>query len=137
MEDTRVAPDQVAPGQAPQESQQLLAELQTLRQRELEWVFQEDLNRIAKAFPGKAPKSIPELGDDFLKMRSLGIDPVVAFAAIRSAESAQRPKPPPEIGPAQGEGNEQEYYSPDEVRRMNPQQVAQQLKKIERSQAQW
>ena len=67
------------------ESAQLLEELRDLRARELEWVFREDLDRIRRAFPQQAPDSIPELGDDFLKMRSLGIDAVTAFAAIHGA----------------------------------------------------
>ena len=71
------------------ESAQLLEELRDLRARELEWVFREDLDRIRRAFPQQAPDSIPELGDDFLKMRSLGIDAVTAFAAIRQARQPE------------------------------------------------
>ena len=54
------------------ESAQLLEELRDLRARELEWVFREDLDRIRRAFPQQAPDSIPELGDDFLKMNRRG-----------------------------------------------------------------
>ena len=117
------------------ESAQLLEELRTLRARELEWVFREDLDKIRRAFPQQAPESIPQLGDDFLKMRSLGIDPVTAFAAIRQA---RRPETPPAMGPAEGQGElDQDFFGPEEVRRMTPRQVEANLKKIERSQRHW
>ena len=117
------------------ESAQLLEELRGLRARELEWVFREDLDKIRRAFPQQAPDSIPELGDVFLKMRSLGIDPVTAFAAIRQA---QRPETPPPMGPADGRSDlEGEFFGPEEVRRMTPQQVEANLKKIARSQRHW
>ncbi|MCI8933551.1 MAG: hypothetical protein HFE80_03470 [Clostridiaceae bacterium] len=117
------------------ESAQLLEELRDLRARELEWVFREDLDRIRRAFPQQAPDSIPELGDDFLKMRSLGIDAVTAFAAIRQA---RQPETPPPMGPADGQSDsDQDFFGPEEVRRMTPRQVEANLKKIERSQRHW
>lgn len=120
------------------ESAQLLEELRALRAREREWVFREDLDKIRRAFPQQAPGSIPELGDDFLKMRSLGIDPVTAFAAICQAKQAVRPETPPPMGPAEGQGElEQDFFGPEEVRRMTPQQVEANLKKIEYSQRRW
>lgn len=120
------------------DSARLLEELRALRAREREWVFRDDLAKIGKAFPQKAPQSIPELGDDFLKMRSLGIDPVTAFAAIEAAKEAGRPTPPPAAGPTDGDvPPEQEFFSPEEVRRMTPKQVEANLKRIERSQKKW
>ena len=115
--------------------EQLLEELRDLRARELEWVFREDLDRIRRAFPQQAPDSIPELGDDFLKMRSLGIDAVTAFAANRQA---RQPETPPPMGPADGQSDsDQDFFGPEEVRRMTPRQVEANLKKIERSQRHW
>ena len=117
---------------------QLLAELQALRQRERDWVFREDLEKLRKAFPDMAPESIPQLGDDFLKLRSMGIDPLIAFLAIRQAEEAMRPETPPMMGPADGQSEGEEgFFAPDEVRRMTPEQVEQNLKKIEKSQRRW
>lgn len=121
-----------------QEIPQLLAELQALRQRERDWVFREDLEKLRKAFPDMALESIPQLGDDFLKLRSMGIDPIIALLAIRQAEEVMRPKTPPMMGPADGQSEGEEgFFAPEEVRRMTPEQVEQNLKKIEKSQRRW
>ena len=121
-----------------QEIPQLLAELQALRQRERDWVFREDLEKLRKAFPDMALESIPQLGDDFLKLRSMGIDPIIALLAIRQAEEAMRPEIPPMMGPADGQSEGEEgFFAPEEVRRMTPEQVEQNLKKIEKSQRRW
>ena len=125
---------------------QLLMELQALRQRERDWVFREDLEKLRKAFPDMAPESIPQLGDDFLKMRSMGIDPLIASSisqraaiyALRQAEEAMRPETPPMMGPADGQSEGEEgFFAPEEVRRMTPEQVEANLKKIEKSQRRW
>lgn len=127
-----------ASGGMEQDLPQLLAELQALRQRERDWVFREDLEKLRKAFPDMAPESIPQLGDDFLKLRSMGIDPLIAFLAIRQAEEAMRPETPPTMGPADGQSEGEEgFFAPEEVRRMTPEQVEQNLKKIEKSQRRW
>ena len=121
-----------------QDLPQLLAELQALRQRERDWVFREDLEKLRKAFPDMALESIPQLGDDFLKLRSMGIDPIIALLAIRQAEEAMRPQTPPTMGPADGQSEGEEgFFAPEEVRRMTPEQVEQNLKKIEKSQRRW
>ena len=121
-----------------QDLPQLLAELQALRQRERDWVFREDLEKLRKAFPDMALESIPQLGDDFLKLRSMGIDPIIALLAIRQAEEAMRPQTPPMMGPADGQSEGEEgFFAPEEVRRMTPEQVEQNLKKIEKSQRRW
>ena len=121
-----------------QDLPQLLAELQALRQRERDWVFREDLEKLRKAFPDMALESIPQLGDDFLKLRSMGIDPIVALLAIRQAEEVMRPQTPPMMGPADGQSEGEEgFFAPEEVRRMTPEQVEQNLKKIEKSQRRW
>ena len=121
-----------------QEIPQLLAELQALRQRERDWVFREDLEKLRKAFPDMALESIPQLGDDFLKLRSMGIDPIIALLAIRQAEEVMRPQTPPAMGPADGQSEGEEgFFAPEEVRRMTPEQVEQNLKKIEKSQRRW
>ena len=121
-----------------QDLPQLLAELQALRQRERDWVFREDLEKLRKAFPDMALESIPQLGDDFLKLRSMGIDPIIALLAIRQAEEAMRPQTPPAMGPADGQSEGEEgFFAPEEVRRMTPEQVEQNLKKIEKSQRRW
>lgn len=117
---------------------QLLMELQALRQRERDWVFREDLEKLRKAFPDMALESIPQLGDDFLKLRSMGIDPIIALLAIRQAEEVMRPEIPPMMGPADGQSEGEEgFFAPEEVRRMTPEQVEQNLKKIEKSQRRW
>lgn len=121
-----------------QDLPQLLAELQALRQRERDWVFREDLEKLRKAFPDMALESIPQLGDDFLKLRSMGIDPIIALLAIRQAEEVMRPEIPPMMGPADGQSEGEEgFFAPEEVRRMTPEQVEQNLKKIEKSQRRW
>ena len=121
-----------------QDLPQLLAELQALRQRERDWVFREDLEKLRKAFPDMALESIPQLGDDFLKLRSMGIDPIIALLAIRQAEEVMRPRTPPAMGPADGRSEGEEgFFAPEEVRRMTPEQVEQNLKKIEKSQRRW
>lgn len=121
-----------------QDLPQLLAELQALRQRERDWVFREDLEKLRKAFPDMALESIPQLGDDFLKLRSMGIDPIIALLAIRQAEEVMRPQTPPAMGPADGQSEGEEgFFAPEEVRRMTPEQVEQNLKKIEKSQRRW
>lgn len=133
------ATPQGKPDGAPmQESAEMLEELRALKKRELEWVFKEDLAKIKKAFPAAKVLSIPDLGDDFLKMRSIGIDAVTAFAAIGQAKDAGKPTPPPSMGPVNAEKpGEREFFSVQEVRRMSQEQVAENLKKIEKSQKSW
>ena len=68
----------------------------------------------------------------------MGIDPLIAFLAIRQAEETMRPETPPTMGPADGQSEGEEgFFAPDEVRRMTPEQVEQNLKKIEKSQRRW
>lgn len=119
-------------------NEEMMNELRDMKGRELEWIFQEDLAKIKKAFPNENVQSIPELGENFLKMRSIGIDAVVAYASIMQAKNAGKSTPPPSIGPVNAaKPGAREFFSADEVRRMNPQQIAENLKKIEKSQKNW
>ncbi|WP_458862323.1 hypothetical protein [Acidaminobacterium chupaoyuni] len=121
-----------------QENGKLLEELRGLRARQREWVFREDLQKIKKAFPEADIETVIDLGDDFLKMRSVGIDPVVAYCAITAAREAGTPAAPPAIGSVEAQGpGEKEYFTPAEVKRMNPEQIKKNLRKIEKSQKKW
>ena len=98
------------------ENERLRLENDTLTQREIERRMQEDLAAIRELDPTVG--SLEELGEQFGKMISLGVDAPVAFAAIRQSHRA---KMPPSLGALESQsGREKQFYSPEEVDRLSP-----------------
>lgn len=111
-------------------------ELETLRQREAERQFAEDLAAVKAINPGENAKSVQELGADFIRLRAAGVSAEVAYSAIQ----ATRPKvqAPPDPGKVQATDTVQSgYFTPEQVRGMGPAEVERNLAKIEESMKQW
>jgi len=93
-----------------------------MREREYERIYSRDLSRIKEAYPSLAAKDVSDLGNDFFKLRAMGIDPVVAYDALKAKEAREQkaaPEKPPTTGSAKGGGSaEKDYYSPEEVDRL-------------------
>ena len=90
------------------------AELEYYKQKEIERMMTDDLNRIRKVDP--TVKSISQLGDRFYSMIGAGVDALDAFNAIRASDGMTKLTPPPEIGKVNSsEKGEKTFYTSAEV----------------------
>lgn len=102
------------------ENERLRLENDTLTQREIERRMLEDLAAIREMDPTVG--SLEELGEQFGKMISVGVEAPVAFAAIRESRRAAMPPVP---GALEGEsGSEKQFYSSQEVDRLSPAELS-------------
>lgn len=98
------------------EIRKIKEERDTFYQMQLEQIRKGDLEKVKKAFPEVSAKDVSDLGEQFATLRANGIDPVVAYAAIKQAEGANKPKAPPSIGGInETSSREKDYYTPQEV----------------------
>lgn len=118
--------------------EQLEQENRELRGRENERIFRDDMDKIKAAYPDVKAKSVEELGADFVRMRAMGIDTLVAYEAMRSVESrTQKPKPP-STGSAKSAGKtEGGLFTREEVKGMSPSEVRKNFDKIRKSMSNW
>lgn len=118
--------------------EQLEQENRELRGRESERIFRDDMAKIREAYPDVRAKSVEELGADFIRMRAMGVDPLVAYEAMRSAQSrTQKPKPP-STGSAKSAGKaEGGLFTREEVKGMSPSEVRKNFDKIRKSMSNW
>lgn len=118
--------------------EQLEQENRELRGRENERIFRDDMAKIREAFPDVKAKSVEELGVDFIRMRAMGIDPLVAYEAMRSAQSRTQKSKPPSTGSAKSAGKaEGGLFTREEVKSMSPGEVRKNFDKIRKSMSNW
>ena len=83
---------------------------------QLEQIRNGDLEAVKKAFPDVVAKDVKELGEQFAALRANGVDAVVAYAAIKQAQGATKPKTPPSIGSVNNAtARVKDFYTPAEV----------------------
>jgi SOS-response transcriptional repressor LexA len=98
------------------EIRKLKEERDALYEMQLDQIRKGDLEKVKKAFPDVAAKDVKELGEQFASLRANGIDAVVAYAAIKQAEGATKPKTPPSIGSVNNAtARVKDFYTPEEV----------------------
>ena len=102
--------------------QRLEKENRMMREREYERIYSRDLSRIKEAYPSLAAKDVSDLGSEFFKLRAVGVDPVVAYDALKAKEAREQkptPEQPSTTGSAKSGGAAQkDYYSPEDVDRL-------------------
>jgi hypothetical protein len=98
------------------EIRKLKEERDALYEMQLDQIRKGDLEKVKKAFPDVAAKDVKELGEQFASLRANGVDAVVAYAAIKQAEGATKPKTPPSIGSVNNAtARVKDFYTPEEV----------------------
>ena len=111
-------------------AQQRIAELQ---QHENQITLDSDLKAIKKAFPDEKAKSVVELGTDFIRLCANGVDPVVAYRAVREQKAPAQPG----MGDVKPTVKEKGYFTRDEVAVMSQSEVDKNYDKIRESMKTW
>lgn len=112
-------------------------ELQRHRQREAQEQFSNDLKAIRKAYPDEKAKSVDELGVEFLKLCAGGVNPIVAYEAIRAEKSRSATNPPSMGDVKTSPAPEKEFFTREEVAAMDQATVSKNFDKIRKSQEHW
>ena len=113
----------------------VLAELEQLRQREMQRQFEDDLAAIKAENPAEEAVSIEELGLDFIHLCASGIEPLVAYRALYPNRAPATP--PPDIGKVSATQATQSFYTKEEVAAMSQEQVLRDLDKVNQSMQFW
>ncbi len=109
-------------------------------------IEQADLAAIKAAYPDLKAESYADLGEKFVKARTLGFSAVAAYAAVLAEHpkvgtpSAPAEPPKPETGAVSTAGSEVEkdYYTPQEVDKMKDKDLTPSvLSKIMKSMTKW
>lgn len=111
-------------------AQQRIAELQ---QHENQITLDGDLKAIKKAFPDEKAKSVVELGADFIRLCANGVDPVVAYRAVREQKSPAQPG----MGDVKPTVKEKGYFTRDEVAVMSQDEIKKHYETIKESMETW
>lgn len=111
-------------------AQQRIAELQ---QHENQIALDSDLKSIKKAFPDEKAKNVVELGPDFIRLCANGVDPVVAYRAVREQKAPTQPG----MGDVKPTVKEKGYFTRDEVAAMSQPEVDKNYDKIRESMNTW
>lgn len=120
------------------EIDQLRAEKAALEEQKNQLEFNNlkatDLKEIKSKYSDANIKDVEELGEDFFKYRTMGIDPVTAYEAIQM-KKGQPPKP---IGKVKtGAPTKTGYFTREEVKAMSPSQISKNFDKIRESMGKW
>lgn len=120
------------------EINQLRAEKEALEEQKNQLEFANlkaaDLKEIKAKYSDANLKDVEELGEDFFKYRTMGIDAVTAYEAIQM-KKGQPPKP---IGKVKtGAPTKTGFYTREEVQAMSPSQISKNFDKIRESMGKW
>ena len=120
------------------EIDQLRAEKAALEEQKNQLEFNNlkatDLKELKSKYSDANIKDVEELGEDFFKYRTMGIDPVTAYEAIQM-KKGQPPKP---IGKVKtGAPTKTGYFTREEVKAMSPSQISKNFDKIRESMGKW
>lgn len=120
------------------EINQLRAEKEALEEQKNQLEFANlkaaDLKEIKSKYSDAGIKDVEELGEDFFKYRTMGIDAVAAYEAIQM-KKGQPPKP---MGKAKtGAPTKSGFYTREEVQAMSPSQISKNFDKIRESMGKW
>lgn len=97
----------------------LQAELEEYRTRERERLIEDDVKAIRAIDP--KVKTVDDLGDDFVKLRAMGIPAETAYNAIKAA----MPKPPPSMGDISATSIDAagEFFTEDQINSLSSKQL--------------
>lgn len=114
---SEIRQERISRQQEEQKSNAVMQELETLRQRERERVFADDLKTIQGLDP--KVKDLKELGEEFWKLKAAGVDTVIAFNAVNTKKQSEKVTPPPVMGKVNSSTTAQkDFYTPEEVDRL-------------------
>lgn len=120
------------------EINQLRAEKEALEEQKNQLEFANlkaaDLKEIKAKYSDANLKDVEELGEDFFKYRTMGIDAVAAYEAIQMKKG----QPPKSIGKVKtGAPTKSGFYTREEVQAMSPSQISKNFDKIRESMGKW
>lgn len=120
------------------EMQALREERDNLSRWKMERDFADDLAKIKAHNPKETAKSVTDLGRDFMAARAMGVDTVTAYELVQAKKNRETPPLPPEL-PQLGDANDvpKDFFTPEEVRAMSPEEVHKNFDKIRASQKDW
>jgi hypothetical protein len=117
-------PPSEAPLWPPMDPQEMMRQLEEYRRRDFQRAMADDLAAVKAAYPDEQAADVAELGREFIRLKAAGVDTLIAYEAVRAARNRQRVTPPPQAGPVTTSAKEdKEYYTSDEVDRMDPREM--------------
>lgn len=124
--------------QQKREINQLRAEKEALEEQRNQLEFKnlkaQDLKEIKEAHPDVSIKDVEELGEDFFKYRSMGIDAVSVYEAIQMKKGV----PPKPMGKVKTSSpSKSGFYTRDEVANMSKSEIHKNFDKIRESMNKW
>jgi len=98
------------------EVQELIREYCKYEKEVADNMMREDFEKIKEAYPEVKASCVADLGEEYCKLVAMQYDPVVAYEAVRAKALRETKNPPPYIGAVNNtDGEEKDYYSPEEV----------------------
>ncbi len=105
-----------------QEETKRQTELDFYKNKEIERLMADDLQRIKKLDP--TVKSLDDLGEDYFNLIQAGVDAEIAFSVYQQKKQRETKIPPAEIGKVNATNStEKDYYSPGEVDKMSAKEL--------------
>lgn len=108
------------------QEQQQIKELQTQQELEhyrslaMQSMVQQGIDKINKAFPAANIKSINDLGEQFVKLVSAGLDEVEAYEVMQTRKARTEVSKPPITGATNNSTTaSKDFYTSDEVDRLS------------------
>lgn len=97
-------------------------------------IRERDAAAINAAFPDANVTDPRELGPRFRAMMQAGVDPVDAYAVLKMADKAKATPTPPDIGPVNGGGSQdEEFFSDEELNGLSIDQLLKNPKLLEKA----
>lgn len=105
-----------------------------LRQAQFDRVFQEDIRAIKKKHPDLPARTVDDLGPQFAGLRAAGVEPLVAYEAIRAVSERARLPMPPSMGSVKSEGQvARDYFTKEEIAGMSQSAIEANIDKVNQS----
>lgn len=97
-------------------------------------IRERDAAAINAAFPDANVTDPRDLGPRFRAMMQAGVDPVDAYAVLKMADKAKATPTPPDIGPVNGGGSQdEEFFSDEELNGLSIDQLLKNPKLLEKA----
>ena len=114
------------------EIRRLILENEALKRKEAERILEADLAKVKRLDP--KVRRIEDLGEVFIALRAGGVPCEEAYKAVASLNTK---KDIPQMGDIAGGAEEQEFFTPEEVKRMTTAEVKKNYEKIRKSMSKW
>lgn len=116
--------------------QNLMKTAEELRKEKNESIYKEVLQKVKAVYPDEKAIHIKELGEQFLSICANGVDPVVAYEAIRN--NGKKKTQNPSMGDVAQSGNApKDYFTKDEVDKMSDTEIKTNYDTIRNSMKKW